>query len=309
MKTDDKYFFHAAAFLSSVVVMETNRPNERGPRKTRDAAPILKGIESGKAWQEHCDAIFDALKPVGYLEEMFTHRIALITWKLSRVARFEAKVITDRMRTAESELEEQRRLKASDGKPEEPTEELETIEITSGMISMLETLSTKNAGEKIATDIVKHAIYLFLEELPEDVGYVPIRCVPEDQLDNFNDWTAALFRDVVNAYASASRMSPDSFLQKCIAAACEKRDDARFEVRSNADRQRTWELLLARERSKILVDPAILDAISRYDSSYERSFFRTLHELQRLQVIRRGTAVPAPRAVDLDVAIHTEGES
>lgn len=37
------------------------------------AAPVLVGIESRKSWEEHQDLIFDAVKPVGDLEEMLTH--------------------------------------------------------------------------------------------------------------------------------------------------------------------------------------------------------------------------------------------
>jgi len=43
--------------------------------------------------------------------------------------------------------------------------------------------------------------------------------------------------------------------------------------------------------------------LSRYEVTIERSFYRALHELQRLQVVRNGGKVPLPLAVDLDVAV------
>jgi len=43
--------------------------------------------------------------------------------------------------------------------------------------------------------------------------------------------------------------------------------------------------------------------LSRYEASLERSLFRSLHELQRLQAARLGQDVPLPAALDVDVAV------
>jgi len=47
--------------------------------------------------------------------------------------------------------------------------------------------------------------------------------------------------------------------------------------------------------------PDCLGKLSRYESALERGFYRALHELQRLQSVRAGEAVPAPVAVDVTV--------
>jgi hypothetical protein len=44
-----------------------------------------------------------------------------------------------------------------------------------------------------------------------------------------------------------------------------------------------------------------LSNLSRYESRMERSLFRSLHELQRLQADRNGQDVPPPQVVDIDV--------
>jgi hypothetical protein len=46
--------------------------------------------------------------------------------------------------------------------------------------------------------------------------------------------------------------------------------------------------------------------LARYETTLERSLFRALHELQRLQAARAGIAVPPPVAVDVTV---TEAEA
>ncbi len=53
-----------------------------------------------------------------------------------------------------------------------------------------------------------------------------------------------------------------------------------------------------------LVDAGGFEAfakLARYDTAIERSLFRALHELQRLQQARAGEPVPPPAVVDVDV--------
>jgi hypothetical protein len=41
---------------------------------------------------------------------------------------------------------------------------------------------------------------------------------------------------------------------------------------------------------------------TRYETSIERSIFKALHELQRLQAVRSGEKIPAPVAIDVDIS-------
>jgi len=41
----------------------------------------------------------------------------------------------------------------------------------------------------------------------------------------------------------------------------------------------------------------------------ERSLYKALHELQRLQAARDGQAIPLPEAVDIEVSISTPEET
>lgn len=45
--------------------------------------------------------------------------------------------------------------------------------------------------------------------------------------------------------------------------------------------------------------PGCISKLSRYESAIERTMYRALHELQRLQAARAGTNVPTPVAVDV----------
>ena len=46
--------------------------------------------------------------------------------------------------------------------------------------------------------------------------------------------------------------------------------------------------------------------LSRYETAIERSFMKSLHELQRLQAARLGGSAPLPVATDVDVSVSTD---
>jgi hypothetical protein len=48
--------------------------------------------------------------------------------------------------------------------------------------------------------------------------------------------------------------------------------------------------------------------LSRYETTLERSLYKALHELQRLQAERDGQAVPLPEAVDVNVTVTGPNE-
>jgi len=51
-----------------------------------------------------------------------------------------------------------------------------------------------------------------------------------------------------------------------------------------------------------------IGVLSRYETTLERSLFKALHELQRLQAARDGQAVPLPEVVDVEVSVPVQDE-
>lgn len=51
-----------------------------------------------------------------------------------------------------------------------------------------------------------------------------------------------------------------------------------------------------------------LTRVLRYETALERSLYKALHELQRLQAARAGVPVPLPAAADVDVAVTVQSE-
>jgi hypothetical protein len=51
-----------------------------------------------------------------------------------------------------------------------------------------------------------------------------------------------------------------------------------------------------------------MGVLSRYEVTLERSLYKALHELQRLQAARDGQAVPAPAVVDVELSVSGPDE-
>ncbi len=60
--------------------------------------------------------------------------------------------------------------------------------------------------------------------------------------------------------------------------------------------------MLDRMRRERLLPPGDeLDKVSRYEAHLDRSLYKAMHELQRLQAAGKGQSVPLPLAVDLNL--------
>ena len=52
---------------------------------------VPPGIEKVEDWEEHRDGVLDSLQPEGHLEEVLAERVALLSWRLHRVTRYETR--------------------------------------------------------------------------------------------------------------------------------------------------------------------------------------------------------------------------
>jgi len=275
------------------------------------AAPILPRLESRKAWERHRNGVLKSIAPDGYVQNLLAIRLAVISWRLCRVVRYEAEVAAAAVATAEPDLED----RAEDGsrKPWDPAEARAKSEAASLVVKMLETLPNMTDGERLNPQAAAATLWAFWRELPGDFeNGISIPGIPDDdaEFNAFDDWTAGLLRKAAEVYAAAARMTPEALLNKCASSACMNRDIAEEEEHYLVEQGRRWKLLLERESlSRMLLEPNILDKVARYESNLERSFFRILHEIQRLQASRSGAVVPPPATMDVDLTVHTEGSS
>jgi hypothetical protein len=276
------------------------------------AAPVLPGLESLEDWEGHRAGVVESLAPVGYIENLLAERIALLSWRLRRVVRYEVEVATASAATAEMDMEDQ--AKFGSGKPEDPAESRGKSEAAGYIVAMLEDLPEMPAHEKLYPWAAQSVLCPISAKLPDEAKGRPIAVpgVPDDreEFDKFNLWTADLLRKCIEVYAAARKMTADGLRNKTILAFTEESKKKEEQAQLLAEQGRKWKLLLNRIiRTRMLLAPDILDKVTRYENSLERSLFRNLHELQKLQAARSGVAVTPPAVVDVDVNVHPEGKS
>ena len=237
-------------------------------------------------------------------------RLAVVSWRLWRIVRYEAEVSTAAIASAEVDLNGSDKPGAR--KPEEPANAREKARNASVVIRTLRDVGKSPAEKSLNRHSALTTMYAVMRELPNDATKISVPGIPNDEaeLDAFDEWTAGLFRKAVEAYAAAARMTLGALLNKCYFTAHTSRYEANEEKRYFVERAQRWKLILEREnRSRILLEPEVLDKVARYESGLERSFFRTLHEIQRLQAPRTGAAVPSVATIDVDMTVHPEGSS
>ncbi len=162
---------------------------------------------------------------------------------------------------------------------------------------------------RLDTVVAVAALWALWKELPEETDDISVPGIPDDdaEFNAFDRWTAGLLRKAVKAYATAGGMSTETLISEAIASACKKREVAQEEERDLLERGKQWELRLEQEsRRRMLLEPDVLDKVARYESGLERSLFRTLHELQRLQAARSGVTVPVPATIDVDLTVNSK---
>src|SRR3712207_5725284 len=72
----------------------------------RSPAPVVPGVERAKDWEEHRDGVLESLQPEGHLEEVLAERVALLSWRLHRVTRYETEAIALYQERVEDDLGE-----------------------------------------------------------------------------------------------------------------------------------------------------------------------------------------------------------
>jgi hypothetical protein len=59
----------------------------------RSPAPVVPGLEKVEDWEEHRDGVPESLSPEGHLELVLAERVAVLSWRLHRVTRYEQETI------------------------------------------------------------------------------------------------------------------------------------------------------------------------------------------------------------------------
>jgi hypothetical protein len=271
----------------------------------RSPAPVVPGVEKAEDWELHLAGTLESLSPEGHLETVLAERVALLSWRLHRVIRYETESIALYQEQIEEDLARQRRFGShvlGADHPEEVRWKLKDAQRTHRTLKKLPGLPGEKhlSGGDAAGVLWGVSAYIEDEDLEkvQPPSGVPEWAGVEGDTAEWDGWTVGMVMEYVVSMASQAGESPKELLE----AATEK---ARLDVISAKGTVERVEKDLERmSRQRLLPDEKTLEKVARYEAHLSRLFHKTLHELEALQTRRSGGAAPLAR---LDVDGLAEG--
>lgn len=310
--------------MTSAKQVEANRANARrstGPRSTAgkeiaklnavkhgglSPLPVLPEVETRDAWQAHLDGTLVSLQPSGHLETVLAERIALILWRMDRVARFEREITAVGQERVIDDLVEKRRLDYRKTGPNHPDEIRARLRESRRVLGIIASMYRRPDDDRLTgeeAETVLCAVADRTEEVDPEVFSMPDVVPDEIPWSRFDGWTVGRVKLGVAAMAAAEGegVTPDSLLF----AALEHYRVEVIKLKAEAD-EVTRDLDHLR-RERLLASPPVTDRIARYEAHLSRQLAQALHELQRLQAARAGASIPPPVMVDVTISGSEEG--
>jgi hypothetical protein len=84
----------------------------------RSPAPVVPGMERAEDWELHLAGTLESLSPEGHLETVLAERVALLSWRLHRVIRYETESIALYQERVEDDLARERRFGSGPDHPD-----------------------------------------------------------------------------------------------------------------------------------------------------------------------------------------------
>ncbi len=271
----------------------------------RSPAPVVPGIENQEDWERHLAGTLESLAPDGHLETVLAERVALLSWRLHRVARYETESIALYQEKAEDDLARERRFESHLLGPAHPENVRDELKFARANHRLLKRFPKLPDGRKLSAldadfillTVTEHTdAALEGEEDPTDLlGRISIPGVPDgvEAREDFEGWTARTVRAGIEAVAQATGEDPDELLRFATAGA----------KRAIIGKEQAAKLVAAdlakMSRERLLPPDKTLEKVARYEAHLSRLLYKTMHELEAMQVRRRGGAAPLAR-LDVD---------
>jgi hypothetical protein len=264
-------------------------------------APVIPGLEKREDWQDHRDGILDNLSPVGHLEFTLAERVALLSWRLHRVTRYETESIAISQGEVEGDIQRRARfLRSPQDNPYECThpEDIRTeAKYRRQTHNALKRLPSLEPGKIVKGEDVTSIVQAVLEAAQRargeeiDVEHLDLPGLSDDDyyLEELPDMKAEDVRGYVQSIARAASQEPERMLEFATNA-------ARWEAQSaKAKVERVEGEIDVMRRERLLPDDKTLEKIHRYEAHLSKQLYHALHELESIQK-RRTTGEGTPLA-------------
>ena len=267
----------------------------------RSPAPVVPGVETREDWEEHRDGILESLQPEGHLELVLAERVALLSWRLHRVIRYETEAVALYHEKAEDDLAKERRFESGPDHPEAVRGNAKSDEQDYKLLKRFVKMKDDKRLSSIDADIIIWGAMECADKVaegevdPEELlGSVSVPGLPDsDSWEGYKDWSAGLVRAVIEAVAWATDEEPEELMAAAIRNAKWKAE------RSMLEAEKVERDLRNMARERLLPDEKTLEKVARYEAHLSRGLFKALHELEALQARRTGGAAPLAR-LDVD---------
>jgi hypothetical protein len=240
--------------------------------------------------------VLESLRPEGHLEFVLAERVALLSWRLHRVTRYETESIALSQERVEEDLADRRERPFSDvlgpAHPQEVRNRVKEARSTERLLKRFPALPNEKS---LSADEAASVLYTVDAQTGVDLEEVPFPALPEDLelFEEFEGWTAGLVQECIAAIASHAEADPDKLL---MAAA---KDASRAVVRAKHAVEEIERDLRNMSRERLLPDEKTLEKVARYEAHLSRGLYKALHELEALQARRTGGSAPLAR-LDVD---------
>jgi len=129
----------------------------------RSPAPVVPGLEKAEDWEAHRDGMMESLSPEGHLETMLAERVALLSWRLHRVIRYETECITLYQEQVEDDLARERRFDSYVGSPEHPEDVRRNLEGAGAVQRLLKRLPKLKADKRLSGSDAGAILWMVME--------------------------------------------------------------------------------------------------------------------------------------------------
>jgi len=239
-------------------------------------SPVVEGAETVEAWNDYRAAMWQSFEPQGMLEETLAERLILNAWRLRRIARYETGEIlreidgntVEDLPDAKKTLEHRKFLHDFSAAGDNTEMSLEDAQW------LLEEAFAYRPTAAAADELTDESAELDEYMKPLEAAKTCTVGLVRQQLERMakrHEWTAAVLLDWI-------------------------RSDVEETIAKNRQK------LAAIQCAHLVPHPEIVAKIMRYESHLSRMFRRDLHELQRLQALRKGQPVAAPMVVDVGLS-------
>jgi hypothetical protein len=263
----------------------------------RSPAPVIPGLEKAEDWEDHRDGVLESLSPEGHLELVLAERVALLSWRLHWVTRYERETIALSQEKVEDDLMKIESLHPIVPEVKHPQDVRMDFEDAKKTYRLLKKLSKLPGDKRLTTEEACFVLKAVWDRVDENVGLeeVQIPGIPDaldDPVSLFEydvPWTVSLVREGIDVLARAAGDAPEDPLESAAEGASREVRSTKYEV------ERVERDVRNMSRERLLPDDKTLEKIARYEAHLSRGLYQAMHELEALQTKRSGGAAPLAR--------------